>query len=135
MQERRYATIKQLPIPDLRGGRGDYIFLDPKIKDLVKVVNALGYRTLGSCGGHIDGTTNPYPWITVLSLRTSRQLAAYVGLFNRSSEIKWTAGDIFPYKGKERPYRAKTEEELLQMQQSAQNLVEFLFNRYLAKKP
>lgn len=50
---------------DLSGGRIEQI-IEGGIRDLVEVLNELGYKTVCSCAGHIGGTLETYPWVVIL---------------------------------------------------------------------
>ena len=128
--ERRIKSINQLPLPELRGSRGETYrgSLDPGIEDLVRVLTGLGYITQGSCEGHLDERKFPFPWVTILGLGAHRirGLEGRIGLFNQQSDIKWTT--ISALKPR---LPASDEKELYSLHQSAQLLAEFIFEGYL----
>jgi len=104
--------------------------LDPGIRSLVKAMRILGYRTIGSCEGHIDDVHHPFPWVTVTDLFDDCDpkhdvLREKVNLFNQTSDVQWRldwTGAIQPTEG------AKSDEELKKLQASANTLAIFLSN-------
>ena len=126
----RYASMGLIPLPDevKRAVEGP---IDPGITDLVRVVNPLGLRTQGSCEGHLDGRRHPFPWITVYGMAVSQEMRKGVQTklldrFNKTSKVQWVAASTI-----EPAVPATNEVELREMQRSAQELAEHIFERHL----
>lgn len=128
--ERKYQSIDQIPLPRLEGFHGRYESIDPKISNLVRVINGLGVITLGSCEGHLRRKgTHPYPWVTYFNwIGASEVLTAILDGFNQTSDIKWEAiGAIQPMQPMQ---KARSKVELARLQESAKSLTQYLFDKY-----
>lgn len=104
--------------------------LDSRITNLVKALRSRGYTTFGSCQGGLDGNhhNHPFPWVTVSGLifeddPVYKDIERKLRKFNKRSGVSWTIdqGAIQP----DRP--ASNPQELEELQTSADNLAEFLF--------
>lgn len=127
--EDRYRRISDILLPkDIEEGP-----LDSKVTNLVRILNPLGLRTMGSCQGHLDGNRFPFPWVTIWGLAVSSEMQAdvqkVIDPFNVKSEIKWIAERAL-----EPQSPAGNENELLKQQNSAEALARYLFKKYLRGK-
>ena len=130
LSKMRYTSMKDIVLPDevRRGVEG---FIDPGITDLVRVINPLGLRTQGSCEGHLDGRRHPFPWVTVYGMAVSSEMRLDIqerllNGFNKKSNVQWVAASSI-----EPAVPATNEVELREMQRSAQELAEHIFERHL----
>lgn len=130
--DRRFESIRAIPLPRLEDLSGTYDYPDPYIGDLVRTLSGLGFRTVESCEGHLDKIRHPFPWVTLRELNGSaRSLEIEVDQFNRTSEVKWTASG--KVQGLQSETGASSREELFLLQQGAVMLADFLFERYLRR--
>lgn len=135
--EKRYNSIDEIGLPLTPSSpvsEGGYqASLDNRIEKLVKVFNALGYPTFGSCEGHLDPPEaefirHPYPWVTFNNYYDSyhRELIDLLGKYNLTAEVPWIL-----CAGLRTQSEATTAEELLKLQQSADKLAQNLFDNFL----
>lgn len=122
-----YERIEDLELPRLAREKN----LDPGIEKLTSVLDKLGYWTLGSCEGHLDGKSHPYPWVTIWGLfvdeKTIERYNKMLEQFNTTSEIKWAVKGMAV-----RPaIEATNAKELKRLQQSANELAAHLFETFI----
>jgi hypothetical protein len=67
---------------------GVEISLDKGIKDTVIALNALGYRTIGSCEGHLDHGTGG-PWVNIMVDRAEDLETKLKRGRRRISKVEW----------------------------------------------
>lgn len=107
---------------------------DKGIVRLVKVLYVLGYRTIGSCEGHLSHGKHPYPWVSIYGLVSEGPIKESVEKmlddYNQRNSLKWTVGSSAIRPEKE----AKTPEELTKFQADATELAFFLFENYFSLK-
>lgn len=107
---------------------------DSGIIRLVKALYVLDYMTIGSCEGHLDGINHPFPWISVYGLvlegPIQRSIQEIINAYNQTSDVKW----IHKVSAMRTVQEAKTTNELMLLQQSAEGLVQFLLDNYLEKR-
>jgi hypothetical protein len=122
----------------IKADREEIEGLDPGIRNLVRVLEVMGFEKVFSCEGHLLSSyepvaKQPFPWINIQDYYSSddnvRKLEELVDAFNITSKIKWFAGKLHPGLGSVRVREeAKNFEELGRMQKSAEELALFLYN-------
>ncbi len=127
----KYENIQDIPQPrrvmrDLGNG-----YLDPRISDLVFVLNGIvGIKeTRGSCEGAMDDVLHPYPWVTFFADDEQNsgfnRFVEKIGEFSNSSDIPWKVDQVIM--SLETVNRATNLAELRVMQMSASKLAMVLF--------
>lgn len=103
---------------------------DPGIRKLVKVFRYLGYTTMGSCEGGLEGSrhSHPFPWVTIYGVGFEsdprhQQITAKLREFNQRSDVGWKTdwAAVQPEKA------ASNQGELQRLQDNADKLADFLF--------
>jgi hypothetical protein len=119
--------------------------LEPKIVPLVRVLQAVsfGFRTKGSCEGHLDRGYHPYPSVEIkIDYGFGRgALEEMVAGFNRTSCVRWSVNPDTAAEGRHavlRPDAAPTfaisQEDFDGLQASAGDLAGFLYYSYVADR-
>ena len=83
---------------DFRSRTGEYLGLDPKMRELIRTLNLAGFHTVpSSCEGHPYVDENglkrygvPYVFFVRFSSDTHDKLKAIINEFNQTSMIKWS---------------------------------------------
>ena len=119
-------SVCDLPLPPLTNGES----FDSAVSDLIRILTAMGIETEGSCAAHIENGEWQfpwqYPWVSVWQLYTNSVLPPLLDAFNAQSDISWiVAGHLLCP-----DVIAHSEEELENLQRSAGELAQFLFERW-----
>jgi len=82
---------------DFRLRKGEYSDLDPKMRELIRTLNLVGFHTVSSCEGHPYFDKNglkrysvPYVFFVRFPSDTHDKLKAIINEFNQTSMIKWS---------------------------------------------
>ena len=117
--------------------------LDQKIVPLVRTLQAvsLGFRTAGSCEGHLDRGDYHYPWVMlrVESPFGKEALKAMTEGFNATSETKWVLRFDSGERGERALLRPEAKsifsisgDEFRRLQESSEAFARFIYERYVA---
>ena len=109
--------------------------VDHKVKELVRVVQGLGFETSGSCEGHMEREMS-FPWVNlVCSESETNRIRSMLDAFNHNSLIRWKVENIgltqvSPLRCIEPDINSKNTTDLTELQRSSTELAIFLYNNY-----
>ena len=118
-------SLEEIDISDIRG----FPQIDSKIKNLVKSLRSIGLITMGSCEGHLnDERRYSFPWVTCYGLGEYRDMYDLLLVYNHSRpmHLRWTINRI----ALQPVVPAFNKEGLRKLQDSANDLAKFLFEKY-----